>query len=316
MDLLGGLTLSAPSPTPAVAEQKRRGRPRKTKAGGTRPLYFDIETTPDYSRIDTFGLPPLPSSEVTYLSGCPVVADVLDAKTGKTVTEIAGIIKVLNPTVLWIDALEAAEIATGKPRKGLLELIDQTRKQRQAVAEAADERSKLLGTTPEFNRIVSLAMAHGDDDVEALVVGVANRGLQPETEKSLLEAFWFAAKTAGPVVGFNVAYFDLPTIFIRSALLGVEPSRKFDTAPWKGDVIDLMLSRFPKGKPSEDKSGRPGKLKTLARVMGIEIPEADVDGSKVADLFRTDPQAVGRYNASDVVITRELHRLYSGYFCD
>lgn len=318
IDLLSGI---APSPTadplagistPAPEQPKRRGRPRKSAAGANRPMYFDIETIPDESRLELFGLDSLPTLPP------PTAGDELPSVESFLAMDLKAAAKFLstnNPPDSWIDAVIAAEDAKEKPRKGLHDIIDDRTSRLNAIANAASERSKLLSTTPEFNRVISLAIAIGDDAPEALVDGIASRGSQVETEKSLLEFFWFTVRSCNTIVGFHIAGFDLPTIFIRSALLGIEPTRRIDLTPWKGEVVDLAVARFPKGSPGEEKTGRPGKMKTLARVYGIDVPAGDVDGSQVAELFKTDPAAVGRYDASDVVVAREIHRLYQGFFC-
>ena len=130
---------------------------------------------------------------------------------------------------------------------------------------------------------------------------------QDNMEVGLLEEFWTVAKNAKSICGFNILGFDLPVILVRSMLLDVAPSRQFDLKPWGTDVIDLMKKRFPN-------SGVMG-LKKLAKLMGINVPAGDVDGSQVETLWRNDAVKLGKYVASDVAITKEIHQRYSGYFC-
>src|SRR5690606_12649199 len=161
---------------------------------------------------------------------------------------------------------------------------------------------KLLSVTPEFCRIVAMGWAFGNEEPRSMVVG------EHYTEDGILAAFWdMVADLRGRVIGFNIVGFDLPVIYIRSALLGITPSRQFDLRPWGNDVIDLMQARFPKG-PSKP-------MKSLARFYGLDIPAGEMDGGSVAQLVaegKTDE--VADYVKSDVIVTRQLHEFYRGYF--
>jgi len=147
--------------------------------------------------------------------------------------------------------------------------------------------------------------------VQSKVVGEIDKQYDPEfgpvnCERDILEQFWSLANRARYVCGFNILGFDLPTIFVRSMLLDVSPTRSWDLKPWGTDVIDLMKKRFPS-------SGAMG-LKKICKAMGIPIPAGDVDGSQVEALFKTDPELVGKYVRSDVLLLLYLHEMYSGFF--
>jgi hypothetical protein len=166
---------------------------------------------------------------------------------------------------------------------------------------------------PEFCRVVALGWAVGDEPAHSLVVGTV-RPVQTTppvreiTETDVLARFWqlVSSQPRPMVVGFNILNFDLPVLFVRSALLGVRPSRLFDRRPWGTDCIDLCEIRRHEG--------RGGKLKDLARYYGFTVAEPDVDGAQVEQLIATDPAKVGRYVESDVAITRQLYHFYKGYF--
>jgi predicted PolB exonuclease-like 3'-5' exonuclease len=176
-------------------------------------------------------------------------------------------------------------------------------------AEAAAERCKLLSTTPEYCRIAAFGFACGVDEPQAMVVGEGGY-----CEVDVLTAFWqLAMDSKNPLIGFNCLGFDLPVIYVRSMLLGVQPTRQLDMKPWGKDVIDLYMCRFGgRGNTSKD---RPGKLKDLARVLDIEVPAGDTDGGDVARLMRDDPVKVAEYVKSDIAVTRALHWMYRGFFC-
>jgi len=297
-----------------VATQATNGR---SAARGV--LYFDIETIPDYSRFEQFGLEPIPEpAKRATLEECVHGAGkFLDA----TVEGFKSNLLKLNPCDGYLDKLEAAEKAAPKPRKGILELIADVRNQDAERLAKIEQQRKEMATCPEMNQIVALgwAVGGGANDEQSMVVGepliqqvgngsvVAMAGPSLITERDILERFWQLVATNGPLVGFNILGFDLPTIYIRSMLLDVQPSQRLDLKPWGTDCVDLMAVRFPKSSAK--------RLKWIAGAMGIEVPAGDVDGSQVEELWKADPAKVGEYVRSDVAITRELHQLYKGFFC-
>jgi len=269
-------------------------------------LYFDIETIPDYSRFEQFGMEPIPeSAKRATLEECVHGAGkFLDA----TVEGFKANLLKLNPCDEYLDQLESAEKAAPKPRKGILDLIADVRNQDAARLTLIEQQRKEMAVCPEMNRVVALGWGYADGPVQSLVVGQQNEiGSGPPDELHLLEMFWQLLAAASPVVGFNILGFDLPTIYVRSMLLDVKPSRRLDLKPWGSDCVDLMAVRFPKSSAK--------RLKWLAAAMGIEVPAGDVDGSQVEELWKTDPAKVGEYVRSDVAVTRELHQMYRGFFC-
>ncbi|MCC7421999.1 MAG: ribonuclease H-like domain-containing protein [Planctomycetaceae bacterium] len=267
-----------------------------------RVVYFDIETVPDEERMGLFGLEPLPPvREDTPVDACPDV----DGLLGQSIDNIRQRLETAWPCDEWLTSLETAESLAAKPRAGVFQAIKGFKEKKISVAEAANERRKILSVTPEYCKVVALGFAVGDLPVQSMVVG--NEPGEGSSESDLLMLFWQIAKDAKRLCGFNVLNFDLPVLFVRSAILDVAASKLIDLKPWGGDVVDLMAARFSKSKAM--------KLKDLARLMGIKVPAGDVEGSKVFELWRDDPAALSDYVKSDVEVTRQLHRKYAGYFC-
>jgi predicted PolB exonuclease-like 3'-5' exonuclease len=275
-----------------------------TSSSGGSVLYVDIETIPDYDRQHLFGLPPLPVVPAEQsIDDLLAPAEFLS----QTAKEIEVWLNKNNPCEEWLQQCEACERATsGKSgnRKGVFELLSKARNGKDAVSDALRSNRKKMSVTPEMAKIVAIGFAFDDEPVIASVFGQDGA-----TEKGMLEAFWFMAKRAQHICGFNVAGFDLPTIFFRSIMLGIPASRMIDTSPYKDHVIDLMVSRF--GRMAPQGMG----LKNVAKLCDIHVPCEGVDGSQVEELFNTNPALVGQYVASDIIVTRKLHRLYSGFFC-
>lgn len=297
---VAGLTTTTIPVKPS--REKKTASPPPKFTGGRRNLYFDLETVPDESRLEVFGLDPLPEMPpVTPNEELPSLEDFL--KLG--LSELDKLLATLNPPDTWLAAVECAERAQTKPRKGFFDSITTHCKRIEGITEAATARKKLLSVTPEYCRIVALGYAVGDDPACGFVVGPQPNGGE-FTERTLLEHFWSLVSKVSPIVGFNVLGFDLPVIYVRSALLGVKPTKLIDMKPWGGEVVDLMKVRYP---ASASKG-----LKELARLYGIEVPAEGVDGSMVGDLIQTDPQKVCEYVKSDIEVTRSLHHFFKGFF--
>lgn len=182
-------------------------------------LFIDIETCPDHSRLYLFDLPQPPET-------LPAPADLL----ANTLPVIESFLKQYGPCLSgpFLDSLEAAESRAAKPRSSVTQYVSVAR---EAVARQRTD----LSITPEFCRVVALGWAEGDSDPEATVIGPA------DDERSILQGFWSLVSYQKPtVIGFNILDFDLRVLMIRSALLGVKPSRLFDLKPWGRDCIDLV----------------------------------------------------------------------------
>jgi len=271
-------------------------------------MTFDLETIPDESRRPLFGLdePVI----VKSFTNPPVTGEAWVEWMKRPIAQIKEEIDGYNPDDTWLEALHAWERKEKKPRQGVLDIVKNIRAARNPSDDAEAVKLKTMGVTPEFCRIVAMGIGWsgrivGTDEPVDVINGFVVGGAITEIE--LLDWFWDSVKNVSTVVGYNVLHFDLPVIFARSAILGVTPSRKFDMRPWGTDVLDLMKVRWPAGGQM--------KLKDIARIMGLDIPAGDVDGSQVAELFRTDPKLLAAYVKSDVYITQQLRRKWRGFWC-
>lgn len=261
-------------------------------------LYLDIETIPDWSRFHQYQLEYPEHLPEESIPGTPVDV-ILEMSISSANEFLTGV----NPPEEWISTVESAE-RSGKNRKGLLDALGKCRSRKTEFFEAVEKNKKIMATTPEMNQIVSIGWAIDDSPVESLVATTK------EDERRMLEVFWMIIadmKAQAKVVGFNCINFDLPTLFARSIIQNVKPLKFLNLNRWSGDAIDLMHVRYPSG-------GWKG-LKDLAKYYQIPIPQEGVDGSQVSELVETNPSLVGDYVESDVIITRELHRKFQGFFC-
>jgi len=285
---------SAPIPTSAL--------------GGRQPLYLDIETVPDESRMELFGLeaPSIPNE--TAPEDCPDPNELLK----KGVDAVLEILLHVNPRHDYLCALADIEVAKEKPRDGIRKAIAAVYKMRDDAERQINSQQKQMSLCPEMCQIVAIGWAVGNAHPGSLVVGQAiPNGVV--TERGILEFAWSLLHLHGPVVGYNVRSFDLRVIRVRSILLGIEPSCVLNDSPYGNrDVCDLMDSRYGRGGGSEKSL----PMKQLARLYGIPVPAGDVGGEDVARIFAEGGiEGLGRYVQSDVWVSRELHRKFYGYFC-
>lgn len=305
---LTGLTtvLEPPQQPPTQPSLVQQSIPKSSPATSRQPVYIDIETIPDESRRHLFGLDE-PVAVVEFRDPVNEPAKLVEA----SIDQITEIMESFNPSEQYLANLEEAErTLVKKPRAGVLKIIKAIRLSRQQsdpeAAEAA--KSKKMSLSPEMCRIVCIGIQIGRDGQPLSFVTNDHLG-GDISETDLIEWAWDCMKSASSVITFNGIGFDLPGIMARSILLGVRPTRQFDMSPWKTDMIDLMVKRFPKGCPQGM------GLKQLCKLYGIEPPAGDVDGSEVGRLFREDPKKLVEYNLSDIFCSVQLHKRFEGFFC-
>ncbi|MBL8728878.1 MAG: ribonuclease H-like domain-containing protein [Planctomycetes bacterium] len=177
------------------------------------------------------------------------------------------------------------------------------------------EPAAVMGMSPFFGKVVSLAIGDGDaepGDDAVTVLAVPPEGteiadcppwLRPMSEPDLLRAFWALAGRAECVVSFNGRGFDVPFLVTRSLIHGI-PAR-----------VDLLSNRFSL-RPHLDlfelvtQRGRgPSKLDVVCWALGIESPKEVMDGSMVAPAYaRGEILKIAEYNAHDVRATSAVYR--------
>lgn len=133
-------------------------------------------------------------------------------------------------------------------------------------------------------------------------------------ESELLTAFWDVAKHYDSVVTFNGRGFDVPFIYLRSAILGVPITRKnwlgyrFATEPH----CDLAEQLTFYGVSGRDGAARRFNLDFYCKAFGIESPKAHgVTGLDVNQMIAEGRHRdVADYCLRDVHATVLLYRLW------
>ncbi|MHC1768837.1 MAG: ribonuclease H-like domain-containing protein [Verrucomicrobiia bacterium] len=133
-------------------------------------------------------------------------------------------------------------------------------------------------------------------------------------EVELLTAFWDVAKHYESVITFNGRGFDVPFIYLRSALLNVPISRKdwlgyrFQTEPH----CDLAEQLTFYGVSGRDGAGRRFNLDFYCKAFGIESPKAQgVTGMDVNRLLAAGQyREIAEYCLRDVQATVLLFQVW------
>lgn len=158
-----------------------------------------------------------------------------------------------------------------------------------------DEEEKLKKLNPIDSKIVAAGIRHQGKNIV----------FQGENEKEILDEFWLTLSSIRkgnvsiPLVGFNIADFDMYMLVARSLI------NKVTIMPFKlKELVDLRQKIFAY------KFHARGKMKEIAELAGFEIPETD--GSKVAEFVKNNQfDKIEKYLEADLEVTDNLFKLSS-----
>lgn len=133
-------------------------------------------------------------------------------------------------------------------------------------------------------------------------------------EVELLTAFWDVAKHYDEIVTFNGRTFDVPFLYLRSAILNVPISRKdwlgyrFQTEPH----CDLAEQLTFYGVSGRDGAARRFNLDFYCKAFGIDSPKSHgVTGLDINQLLAQGKyREIAEYCLRDVRATVELYRIW------
>lgn len=155
-----------------------------------------------------------------------------------------------------------------------------------------------------FGKIICIGFAVNDNSAGVLTLG---------DEKQLITSFFIhveAMHKESPIttiVGHNISW-DLRMLFQRSCVLNIQPPpvllKAMNAKPW--ELADTMLIWS-----GTDRDKRIS-LDKLCKVLGINSPKGEVNGSMVAQLYRDGQlDRVAEYCKGDVIAVRECFRRLS-----
>jgi len=168
-----------------------------------------------------------------------------------------------------------------------------------AMVNADTGRGKVLFTADE----------HHEDDAPGAVEFV---GCVDEAE--ILTGFWDVARHYDTIVTFNGRGFDVPFVYLRSALLAVPISRKdwlgyrFQTEPH----CDLAEQLTFYGVSGRDGAARRFNLDFYCKAFGVESPKSHgVTGNDVSSLLAAGKhREIADYCLRDVKATALLYQIW------
>lgn len=188
-----------------------------------------------------------------------------------------------------------------------------------------DEIRQQLNLYPFTAQVVCIAMLNADtsrgqvlfvaDDFEADGDEAGSVEYVPcVDEGEILTAFWDVAKHYESIVTFNGRGFDIPFIYLRSALLNVPISRKdwlgyrFQTEPH----CDLAEQLTFYGVSGRDGAARRFNLDFYCRAFGIESPKSHgITGRDINSLLSEGKfQEIAEYCLRDVQATVLLFQIW------
>jgi 3'-5' exonuclease len=189
------------------------------------------------------------------------------------------------------------------------------------------EISRQFSLWPFTAQVVCIAMINADSgkgqvlyqaedfDEEALETEGGPVEFAPQVDEAeLLTAFWDVAKKYDSIVTFNGRGFDVPFLYLRSALLNVPITRKdwlgyrYQTEP-HCDLAEQFTFYNVSGKEG---AARKFNLDFYCKAFGIPSPKAmGVTGMDVSTLLAEGRQReIAEYCLRDVAATVELHRIW------
>ncbi len=133
--------------------------------------------------------------------------------------------------------------------------------------------------------------------------------LVPGTEREILEGFWKTISHYNQFVTFNGRSFDCPFLMIRSAVLGIRPSRNLMVYRYDAkehcDLLD-QLSFYG--------AFRKFNLDFYCKSFGIRSPKENVSGVDMGPLFASGAyREIAEYCLGDVKATAELFQRWQTY---
>lgn len=199
------------------------------------------------------------------------------------------------------------------------------------LPEEADRARRRAEITQQFNlwpftaQIVCIAMVNADSGKGQVLYQAEDFEEEPGSpegvefapqvdEQELLTAFWDVAKRYDQVVTFNGRGFDVPFLYLRSALLNVPITRKdwlgyrYQTDP-HCDLAEQFTFYNVSGR---DGAARKFNLDFYCRAFGIPSPKAQgVTGADVNDLLAAgEYRQIAEYCLRDVEATVQLYQIW------
>ena len=187
-----------------------------------------------------------------------------------------------------------------------------------------EEITQFMSLWPFTSQVVCIAMLNAESlrgQVQFLAEDYEDAGeagpveyVPCADESELLTAFWDVAKHYENVVTFNGRGFDVPFVYLRSALLNVPISKKnwlgyrFATEP-HCDLAEQLTFYSVSGR---DGAARRFNLDFYCKAFGVESPKSHgVTGADVKDMMAEGKyREIAEYCLRDVRATVDLYKIW------
>ncbi len=210
-----------------------------------------------------------------------------------------------------------------------LDKISQEYIQKHTESEEEFEEAKdRLSFSPLTGEIVAIGILNPDTNKGAVYLRTNDQllitndkleeGIVIETgdEKQILEKFWEAASHYNYFISFAGRSFDAPFLMIRSAILGVKPSKNLMSNRYlssqKYDAIHVdLFDQFTFYGAVRKKFN----LHFWTKAFGIKSPkEEGITGDDIGPLYKEGKLLeIAKYNLGDLKATKELYEKWEKY---
>jgi len=203
--------------------------------------------------------------------------------------------------------------------------------------EEEQETKERLGFYPLTGEIVAIGILNPDTDKGAIFLKTPNNTftkqnsrellqipnklnenivIETGSEKEILEKFWEIIKPYNYFISFNGRGFDVPYLMIRSAILGVKPSkdlmsnRYLNSQKFNAIHVDLLDQLTFYGALRKKFN-----LHFWSKAFGIQSPkEKEITGENVKKFYEEGKiLEIAEYNYGDLVATKELYKKWDAY---
>lgn len=197
--------------------------------------------------------------------------------------------------VVDIETIPADDMADDlKPQCALGNLVDPVKIAAKKEEWEEDGQVKRMSLSPAMNKIVSLQM--WSDGFYGCM----------ETEEDMLKEFWTAVSCYNIVVGYNLINFDLPTILMRSMLLGIKPSRELPLRKYSREPLFDVMQELAFWNPENWKG-----LDWWAKRLGVGATIGS--GADIYKLWKEGKQEeIDTHCRRDVELTRDIYERIRG----
>lgn len=189
------------------------------------------------------------------------------------------------------------------------------------------EIKERLGFSPLTGEIVAIGILNPETNKGAVYLRTNNEklttndiedGITIETgsEKEILEKFWETAKKYNYFISFNGRGFDVPFLMIRSAILGIKPSKNLMSNRYlslqKYDAVHVDLFDQLNFYGAVWKKFN---LHMWTKAFGIKSPkEEGITGEDVNRIYKERKFLdIARYNLGDLKATKELYEKWDKF---